>query len=65
MSHKPDTDKVVLPDVTSSGTSCAPHSFLLADYGTSRPIEVVLVDYPVTIEEPQFEALVADSQCEV
>jgi len=65
MSHKPDTDKVGLSNITPSETPCAPHSFLLADYGPSGPVEVELVDYPVTIKEPQFEALVADSQCEV
>jgi hypothetical protein len=41
------------------------HSFLLADYNILKPVEVELVDHPVTVEEPQFEALVADSECEV
>ena len=65
MSHKPDADKVGLSNITSPETPCAPHSFVLADYGPSGPVEVELVDYRVSIEEPQFEALVADSQCEV
>lgn len=68
MSRKPDSKSTVSQgpqDPTSSKPSCASRLFLLADYGTSGPVEVELVDHPVHLEEPQFEALVADSQCEV
>ena len=65
MSHKPDSTKTVPKNLPSSQTSGASQSFLLADYGTSGPVEVELVDHPVHLEESQFEALVADSQCEV
>lgn len=63
MSHKPDTEKSLPQAPTSSGSS--PHSFLLADYSILEPVEVELVNHPVTVKEPQFEALVADSECEV
>ena len=43
----------------------ASRPFLLIDDDELEPIQVELVDYPVAVEEPQFEALVADSQCEV
>ena len=68
MSRKPDTKSTVSQDPqnpTSSESSCASRLFLLADYGTSGPVAVELVDHPVHLEESQFEALVADSQCEV
>jgi hypothetical protein len=65
MSHKPDREKVISQELEASETSRASRLFLLADYGTSGLVEVELVDHPVSIEEPQFEALVADSQCEV
>jgi hypothetical protein len=38
---------------------------LLTDYGTLEPVEVELIERPVEIKELQFEALVADAQCEV
>jgi hypothetical protein len=65
MSHKPDVEKAVPQDPALSDPSCASGLFLLADYSTSGPVEVELVDHPVSPEDPQLEALVADSQCEV
>ena len=65
MSHKPSPEKTGLASLKSSETSCTPHPFLLADYGTAESVEVELVDHPVSLDEPRFEALVADSQCEV
>jgi hypothetical protein len=65
MSHKPDAEKELPQAPTSSRSSFASHLFLLADYNILKPVEVELVDHPVSAEEPQFEALVADSECEV
>jgi hypothetical protein len=65
MSHKSDTEKNLPQAPTLSGPSFASHLLLLADYSILEPIEVELVDYPISVEEPQFEALVADSECEV
>jgi len=65
MSHKPNAEKTILQDPTSSVPPHALHPFLLADYSTLELVEVELVEYPVSPNEPQFEALVADSECEV
>jgi len=65
MSHKPDAERIPSQDLTSSEPLPVSHSFLLADYDMLEPVEVELVDHPVTLEEPQFEALLADGQCEV
>jgi hypothetical protein len=65
MSHEPSPEKMGLRNLQSSEASCTLHPFLLADYGTAESVEVELVDHPVSLDEPQFEALVADSQCEV
>jgi hypothetical protein len=65
MSHKPDAEKKLPQALISSRSSFTSHFFLLADYKILEPVEVELVDHPVTAEEPQFEALVADSECEV
>jgi hypothetical protein len=64
MSHKLDAERTLSRDPTPSEPSFI-SSFLLADYSILEPVEVELVDQPVTVEEPQFEALVADSECEV
>jgi hypothetical protein len=65
MSHKPDAERTLPQDPTSSEPPPFLHPFLLADYNMVEPVEVELVAYPVTAEEPQFEALLADGQCEV
>jgi hypothetical protein len=65
MSHKSDAEKKLAQALTLSGPSFASHLFLLADYSILEPVEVELVDHLVNVEEPQFEALVADSECEV
>ena len=66
MFHKPDTEKTLPQERVSPGEARpVSHPFLLAGYGTLEEVKVELVDHPVTLEEPQFEALVADSQCEV
>lgn len=65
MSHKPDAEKGLPPAPTSSGPSFPSHLFLLADYSTLEPVEVELVNRPVTVEELQIEALLAESECEV
>jgi len=64
MSHKPDVETDP-QNPTAPKPALAPHPFLLIDDDELEPIQVELVDYPVAVEEPQFEALVADSQCEV
>lgn len=65
MSHKPDIAKIGPRNLVPSEQTRAPHSFILVDDDELEPVEVELVDYHVEVEEPQFEALVADSQCEV
>jgi hypothetical protein len=67
MSHKPDLDleKAVPQNPESSEPSCTSRLFLLADCGALGPVEVELVDHPVTMEDLPVRALVADSQCEV
>jgi hypothetical protein len=65
MSHKPDAERTLTQDPPTAEPPFASHSFLLADYSTLELAEVELVDHPVSVEEPQFEALVADSECEV
>jgi hypothetical protein len=65
MSHKPDPEKTLSQDPTSPVPPRASHPFLLADDGTLELVEVELVEHPVVVKEPQFEALVADAQCEV
>ena len=65
MSHKPDAERTLLQDPTSPVPPYISHPFLLADYSTLGPVEVELVEYSVVVKEPQYEALVADSECEV
>ena len=65
MSHKLDPKKTLSRDPTLSELPRVSHPLLLADDGTLEPIEVELVEHPVEVPEPQFEALVADAQCEV
>ena len=65
MSQTPDAKRTPPQVLTSSGPSFVSHLFLLADYSILEPVEVELVNHPVTVEEPQFEALVAESECEV
>ncbi len=62
MSHKPDVE---IDPQNPSKPDLASHPFLLIDDVELEPIQVELVNHPVTLKEPQFEALVADSQCEV
>jgi len=64
MSNKPDAERTLPQNPTSSGPSFT-SSFLLADYSMLEPVEVELVDHPVSVEEPQFAVLLADGQCEV
>ena len=64
MPHKLDTERTLSQDPIPSELSFI-SSFLLADYSILESVEVELVNHPVTVEEPQFEALVADSECEV
>ncbi len=65
MSHKPDKVEIGPRNSILSEPDHAPHPFILIDDSELEPVQVELVDYPVEVEEPQFEALVADSQCEV
>jgi hypothetical protein len=65
MSHKPDAEQTPQQEPTSPETPRVSRPFLLTTDSTQKPIKVELVDHPVALEEPQFEALVADSQCEV
>jgi len=64
MSHKLDAERILPQDPTPSRLSSI-SSFLLADYKILEPVEVELTSHPVTVEESQFEALLADGQCEV
>jgi len=64
MSHRPDSEDV-LQDQALPEPSRASCLLLLTDCGTSGPVEVELVDYPIAMEDTHSEALVADSQCEV
>jgi hypothetical protein len=65
MSHKPDTEKSLSPNSIPPVPPRASHPFLLADYDTLELVKVELVEQPIETQEPQFEALVADAQCEV
>jgi hypothetical protein len=65
MSHKPDAEKTTPQDSPLPEPPRFLRSFLLADDGTLEPVKVELVEHPIKVQEPQFEALVADAQCEV
>jgi hypothetical protein len=65
MSHKSEPEKTPPQDPTPPTLPRVSHPFLLADDGTLELVKVELVEHPVVVKEPQFEALVADAQCEV
>jgi hypothetical protein len=64
VSHKPEAEQAP-QDLETLGPSHLSHPFLLADYNGLEPVEVELVDHQIAVDEPQFVALLTNSECEV
>ncbi len=65
MSNSPDAEGLSFRNQLPAGAPLKPGPFLLADDMELEQVQVELIDCPVTLETPQFKALVADTQCEV